>query len=72
MAMKVHITCYRDGTVGIVARAEVPDSQAYGEWRTELALGQGIGQYTYAELRAHGSGVIEIDFEAQPIEQLAA
>ena len=70
--MKAYITCYRDGTIGILARAEVPDSQAYGEWRTELMPGQSIGQFTYAELRAHGSGLIDIDFEAQRIERLAA
>ncbi len=70
--MKAYITCYRDGTVGVLARAEVPDSQAYGEWRTELMPSQGIGQYTYAELRTHGSGWIEIDFEAQLTERLAA
>jgi len=70
--MKVHITCYRDGIIGVLARAEVPDSQAYGEWRTELLPGQGIGQYTYAELRAHGSGLINIEFDAQPDERIAA
>jgi hypothetical protein len=70
--MKVHITCYRDGIIGVLARAEVPDSQAYGEWRTELLPGQGIGQYTYAELRAHGSGLIDIEFDAQPAERIAA
>lgn len=70
--MKAYITCYRDGTIGVLARAEVPDSQAYGEWRTELMPGQGIGQYTYAELRIHGSGRIDIDFEAQRIERLVA
>lgn len=70
--MKVHITCYRDGIIGVLARAEVPDSQAYGEWRTELLPGQGIGQYTYAELRAHGSGLIYIEFDAQTDERVAA
>jgi len=70
--MKAHITCYRDGTIGILARAEAPDSQAYGDWRTELKVGQGIGQYTYAELLAHGSGKIVIDFDAQPALQRQA
>ena len=64
--MKVYMTCYRDGSIEFLVRAEVPESHAYGEWRTELKPGQGIGQYTYSELRAHGSGFIDIDFSAQP------
>lgn len=70
--MKAYMTCYRDGTIEILVRAEVPDSRAYGEWRTELKFGEGIGQYTYAELRAHGSGFIDIDFAAQPATRRAA
>jgi hypothetical protein len=38
----------------------------------DLKPGQGIGQYTYAELRAHGSGFIDIDFNAQPAQRQAA
>lgn len=70
--MNVYMTCYRNGVIEVLAKAEVPDSQAYGEWRTELKPGQGIGQYTYQELRAHGSGFIDIDFDAQPTTRRAA
>ena len=71
--MKVYMTCYRNGSIEILARAEVPDSHAYGEWRTELKSCEGIGQYTYQELRTHGSGEIDIDFSArsEPLRQAA-
>lgn len=65
------MTCYPDGDIGLIVRLET-ESGAYGEERVELKPGQGIGQYTYAELRTHGSGRIDIDFEAQRIERLAA
>ncbi len=65
------MTCYPDGDIGLIVRLET-EAGAYGEELIELKPGQSIGQYTYAELRAHGSGLIDIDFEAQRIERLAA
>lgn len=60
----MHLTCYRDGVCRIVV--EYRDGESYGEDYIDLQPGEGIGQYTYAELRAHGSGFIDIDFNAQP------
>lgn len=56
----------QDGGIGIIATFEDPETGWAGDLRKELKPGQGIGQYTYAELRAHGSGEIEIDFSAEP------
>lgn len=63
--MSTFMTCYQDGKIGLIVRLET-DTGAYGESQIELNPGQGIGQYTYAELRDHGSGEIDIDFSAKP------
>ena len=55
-----------DGGISLITTLEDPETGCWGEVREDLNLGQGIGQYTYQELRAHGSGEIDIDFSAQP------
>jgi len=69
--MNTFMTCHPNGTISFIVRLETPDGSAYGEDRFELELDQGIGQYSYEELRQHGSGYIDINFLAQPKPQAA-
>ena len=62
--MKAFISIHRDGGIGVIATLEDPSTGWAGDWRKDLAPGQGIGQYTYDQLRAHGSGFIDIDLAA--------
>lgn len=64
MMIVTHLTCRTNGTCRITV--EYRDGESYGEEYIDLKLGEGIGQYTYAELRTHGSGFIDIDFNVQP------
>jgi hypothetical protein len=69
------MTVRRDGGISLITTLEDPETGWAGDVREDLNPGEGIGQYTYAELRAHGSGEIDIDFDAQPVqpaERLAA
>ncbi len=63
--MMTFMTIRRDGGISLITALEDPETGCSGEVREDLKPGQGIGQYTYAELRAHGSGEIDIDFSAQ-------
>ena len=68
--MMTHLTCRSNGTCRITV--EYRDGESYGEDYIDLKPGEGFGQYTYAELRSHGSGFIDIDFDAQPAARRAA
>lgn len=68
--MTTHLTCRMNGTCRITV--EYRDGESHGEEYIDLNPGEGIGQYTYQELRAHGSGFIDIDFDAQPTARHAA
>ena len=70
--MMTFMTIRRDGGISLITSLEDPETGCSGEVREDLKPGQGIGQYTYAELRAHGSGEIDIHFDAQPAERKAA
>lgn len=67
--MTTHLTCRANGTCRVTV--EYRDEKSYGEEYIDLKPGEGIGQYTYAELLAHGSGFIEIDFSAEPHREAA-
>ena len=60
------MTVRRDGGISLITTLEDPETGWAGDLRKDLNPGQGIGQYTYQELRAHGSGEIDIDFSVQP------
>lgn len=64
--MMTFMSIRRDGGISLITSLEDSETGCSGEVREDLKPGQGIGQYTYQELRAHGSGEIDIDFSAQP------
>jgi hypothetical protein len=70
--MMTFMSIRRDGGIGLITTLEDQETGYWGEVREDLKPGEGVGQYTYAELRAHGSGEIDIDFSVQTEPQRKA